>query len=50
MEMKLYDIISNLKFIGIKNYQELEIDALTCKSKDKINKGIYFCIKREKYN
>lgn len=43
--MKLYDIISNLKFIGIKNYQELDIDALTCDSKEKVNNGIYFCIK-----
>lgn len=43
--MKLYDIISNLKFTGIKNYQELEIDSLTCNSKEKVNNGIYFCIK-----
>lgn len=43
--MKLYDIISNLKFIGIKNYQELDIDALTCNSKEKVSNGIYFCIK-----
>lgn len=43
--MKLYDIIANLKFVGIKNYQELEIDALTCDSKEKVNNGIYFCIK-----
>ena len=43
--MKLYDIISNLKFTGIKNYQELEIDSITCDSKEKISNGIYFCIK-----
>lgn len=43
--MKLYDIISNLKFIGIKHYQDLEIDSLTCSSKEKVTKGIYFCIK-----
>lgn len=43
--MKLYDIISNLKFIGIKNYQELDIDALTCDSKEKTHNSIYFCIK-----
>ena len=43
--MKLYDIISNLKFLGIKNYQEQDIEALTCDSKEKITKGIYFCIK-----
>jgi len=43
--MKLYDIIANLKFIGIKNYHELDIDALTCDSNEKINNGIYFCIK-----
>ncbi len=43
--MKLYDIISNLKFIGIKNYQELNIDSLSCDSNEKINDGIYFCIK-----
>ncbi len=43
--MKLYDIISNLKFIGIKNYQELDIDSLTCNSNEKVNNGIYFCIK-----
>lgn len=46
--MKLYDIISNLKFIGIKNYQELNIDSLTCDSKEKVNSGIYFCIKGTK--
>lgn len=43
--MKLYDIISNLKFTGIKNYQELDIQSLTCNSKEKVEKGIYFCLK-----
>lgn len=43
--MKLYDIISNLKFIGIKNYKDLEIDALTCSSKEKVENGMCFCIK-----
>lgn len=43
--MKLYEIISNLKFLGIKNYQELEINALTCDSKEIVDNGIYFCIK-----
>ncbi len=43
--MKLYDIISNLKFIGIKNYKDIEIDSLTCNSKEKLVNGIYFCIK-----
>lgn len=43
--MKLYDIIANLKFIGIKNYQELDINSLTCDSKEKVEKGIYFCLK-----
>ena len=42
--MKLYDIISNLKFVGIKNYQELEINSLTCSSKEKVENGIYFCL------
>ena len=43
--MQLYDIISNLKFIGIKNYQEKEINSLSCDSKEKLSNGIYFCIK-----
>lgn len=43
--MKLYDIIANLKFIGIKNYKEIDIDSLTCKSDEKLENGIYFCIK-----
>ncbi|MBQ9795843.1 MAG: UDP-N-acetylmuramoyl-L-alanyl-D-glutamate--2,6-diaminopimelate ligase [Clostridia bacterium] len=43
--MKLYDIISNLKFTGIKNYQELDINSLTCDSKEKVENGIYFCLK-----
>ncbi len=43
--MKLYDIISNLKFVGIKHYQDLEIDSLTCSSSEKVTNGIYFCIK-----
>ncbi len=43
--MKLYDIIENLKFVGIKNYQELDIDALSCNSKEVLNNGLYFCIK-----
>jgi len=43
--MKLYDIISNLKFSGIKNYREIEIDSLTCSSKEKVSNGIYFCLK-----
>ncbi len=46
--MKLYEIISNLKFIGIKNYIEMDIDALTCSSKEEVNNGIYFCIKGTK--
>lgn len=43
--MKFYDIISNLKFLGIKNYKEMEIDNLTCVSKEQLNNSIYFCIK-----
>ena len=43
--MQLYDIISNLKFIGIKNYQDKDIDSLSCNSKEKLTNGIYFCIK-----
>lgn len=43
--MKLYDIISNLKFVGIKNYREIDIDALTFNSKEKLNNGMFFCIK-----
>ena len=43
--MKLFDIISNLKFVGIKHYQDLEIDSLTCSSDEKTNNSIYFCIK-----
>ena len=46
--MKLYDIISNLKFIGIKNYRDLEIDALTCSSAEATENGLYFCIKGTK--
>ena len=43
--MKLYDIIENLKFVGIKNYQEIDINALTCRSSEKTANGLYFCIK-----
>ncbi len=43
--MRLYDIISNLKLISIKNYQEQEIYSLSCDSKEKLEKGIFFCIK-----
>lgn len=43
--MKLYDIISNLKFIGIKNYREMDIDSLTCNSKEELENGMYFCVK-----
>lgn len=43
--MQLYEIISNLNFIGIKNYKELEINSLTCNSKELVNNGIYFCLK-----
>ncbi len=46
--MKLYDIISNLKFLGIKNYKEQEIDSLTCDSREKVSNGIYFCLKGSK--
>lgn len=48
--MKLYDIISNLKFIGIKNYQELQIESLTCNSKEKVEKGLYFAINGLNHN
>ena len=43
--MNLYELIANLKFIGIKNYRDMDIDALTCSSKEKCNNSIYFCIK-----
>ena len=43
--MRLYDIISNLKLISIKNYQEQEINSLSCDSKEKLENGIFFCIK-----
>lgn len=43
--MKLYDIISNLKFIGIKNYKDQDIESLSCNSDEKVFNGIYFCIK-----
>lgn len=43
--MRLYEIISNLKFIGIKNYKEINIEALSCDSKEKLTDGIFFCIK-----
>ena len=42
--MKLYDIISNLKFIGIKNFRDINIDSLSCNSKEKLNNSIFFCI------
>lgn len=43
--MDLYNIISNTKFIGIKNYRDIEIKALSCNSKEENPNGIYFCIK-----
>ena len=43
--MKLYDIIANMKFVGIKHYQDLVINSLTCDSNEKVEKGIYFCLK-----
>lgn len=46
--MKLYDIISNLKFIGIKNYRDLEIDSLSCCYQEKCSNSIFFCIKGTK--
>lgn len=48
--MKLYDIISNMKFIGIKYYKDLDIDSLTADSKQKCNNGMYFCIKGMRYD
>ena len=48
--MKLYDIISNLKFVGIKNYRDIDIDSLTINSEDKVSSGIYFCIKGMKHD
>lgn len=43
--MNFYDIISNLKFIGIKNYKEMEIQSLSCNTNEENKNGIYFCIK-----
>ena len=43
--MKLYDIISKMKFLGIKNYQEQDIDTLSCDTNERVNNGMYFCIK-----
>lgn len=42
--MKLYDIISNLKFIGIKNYKDIEIDSLSCRCQENCSNSIFFCI------
>ena len=46
--MKLYDLISNLKFIGIKNYRDLDIDSLSCTYQERCSNSIYFCIKGTK--
>lgn len=46
--MNLYEIISNLKFLGIKNYRELNIDALTCNSNERLDNSMYFCLKGTK--
>ncbi len=43
--MKLYEIIANMKFIGIKYYQDTEIESLTCSADEKCSNSIYFCIK-----
>lgn len=43
--MNLYEIITNLKFIGIKNYKEMEIESLSCSSQEENKNGIFFCIK-----
>ena len=43
--MRFYDIISNLKFIGIKNYKEMEIESLSCNTNECNKNGIYFCLK-----
>mgnify|MGYP003288879821 CR=1 FL=1 len=48
--MKLYEIISNLKFIGIKNYKDIDIDALTCTAQEKSANGMFFCIKGAKHD
>ena len=43
--MQLYDIISNMKFIGIKNYKDIEINSISCNSNESLNSGLFFCIK-----
>ena len=43
--MRFYDIISNLKFMGIKNYKEMEIESLSCNTNEENKNGIYFCLK-----
>ena len=43
--MRFYDIISNLKFMGIKNYKEMEIESLSCNTIEENKNGIYFCLK-----
>ncbi len=48
--MRLYDIISNLKFVGIKNYHETDIDSLFLNSNERVNSGMYFCIKGLKHD
>ncbi len=48
--MKLYDIISNMKFIGIKYYKDVDIDSLTTNSKQKVSSAIYFAIKGMRYD
>lgn len=48
--MKLYEIISNMKFVGIKYYQEEEIESLTCNSNEKCANSIYFCLKGQNYD
>ncbi len=46
--MKLYEIISNMKFVGIKYYKDTDINSLTCSSNEKCVNSIYFCIKGTK--
>lgn len=41
---KLYDLISNLQFSGIKSYKETDINSLTIDSEEKTDNGMYFCI------
>ncbi|MBQ8431036.1 MAG: UDP-N-acetylmuramyl-tripeptide synthetase, partial [Clostridia bacterium] len=46
--MDIKNILENVNFLGVKNFNQFDVENLTCNSHDDNENGIYFCLKGTK--